>query len=163
MFEGKKAFIAVIAFSWAAGSQAFAADPGCIELKSVAEVKQEVVDAKGEKSTKLVPATKVLPGVEVIWTVTAKNVCKQPSEKVTINNAVPAHMTYVANSASGAGSEISYSLDGKSFGAPAQLTVQENGAARSARADEYQAIRWTFKDPLQPAAQVSARFSAVLN
>lgn len=162
MFKGKKTFIA-LALSCGFGAQVFAADPGCIELKSVAEVKQEVVDAKGHKSTKLVPADKVLPGAEVVWTVTAKNVCKQPSEKVTINNAVPAHMTYVANSATGQGSDISYSLDGKTFAAPAQLTVQENGAARAARADEYKAIRWVFKDSLQPDAQVSARFSAVLN
>jgi hypothetical protein len=31
--------------------------------------------------------------------VTANNVCKQPSDKVTINNPVPEHMTLVANSA----------------------------------------------------------------
>jgi uncharacterized repeat protein (TIGR01451 family) len=164
MFKGKRAFVAVVAITACSfGSQAFAADPGCIELKSVAEVKQEVVDAKGQKTTKLVPADKVLPGVEVIWTVTARNVCKQPSEKVTINNAVPAHMTYVANSASGPGSDISFSVDGKAFAAPAQLTVLDGGAARTARADEYKHLRWVFKDPLQPAAQVSARFSAVLN
>ena len=76
-----------------------------------------MVNEKGEKSKKLVPAGKVVPGVEVIWTVTANNVCKQPSEKVTINNPIPAHMSYVANSAAGPGSDISYSLDGKTFGA----------------------------------------------
>lgn len=163
MFKGKKAFVAIAFAASGFCAQAFAADPGCIELKSIAEVKQEVVDAKGQKTTKLVPADKVLPGVEVVWTVTARNVCKQPSEKVTINNVVPAHMTYVANSATGAGSDISYSIDGKTFAVPAQLTVQENGAARAARADEYKAIRWVFKDSLLPDAQVSARFSAVLN
>ena len=115
MFKGKKFYRAAAIALMAAcgfGSQAFAQDQGCIVLKSVAEVEQTVVNAKGEKSTKLVPASTAVPGVEVIWTVTANNICKVPSEKVTINNAVPEHMTYVANSATGPGSDITYSLDG---------------------------------------------------
>jgi uncharacterized repeat protein (TIGR01451 family) len=163
MFMGKKFFAVIAIAACSLSSQAFAADEGCIVLKSVAEIEQEVVDAKGQKATKLVPVTKVVPGVEVIWTVTANNVCKQPSEQVTINNAVPAHMSYVADSAIGPGSEISYSLDGKTFGAPAQLTVNENGATRAARADEYRHIRWVFKSALQPGAQAFARFRAMLN
>ena len=111
----------------------------------------------------MVPAEKVVPGVEVTWTVTANNICKQPSEKVTINNAVPAHMTYVASSATGAGSDITFSLDGKTFGGPAQLKVTENGVARPAHADEYKHIRWVFKAPLAPGANAVARFRAVLN
>ena len=59
MIKGKKFFgfaaIAVMA-ACSLSSQAFAQDQGCIVLKSVAEVEQEVVNAKGEKSTKLVPA-----------------------------------------------------------------------------------------------------------
>jgi len=163
MFKGIKffGFAAIVAGSL--GSQAFAQDKGCIVLKSVAEVEQPVVDAKGEKTTKLVPAGKVVPGVEVIWTVTANNVCKQPSDTVTINNAVPEHMTYVANSAVGPGTDISYSLDGKTFGTPEQLTVKADGAQRQARSDEYRHIRWVFKNSLQPGAQAFARFRAVLN
>jgi len=165
MFKGKKfcglAAIAVAACSL--GSQAFAQDQGCIVLKSVAEVEQAVVNDKGEKSTKLVPAGKVVPGVEVVWTVTANNVCKQPSDKVTINNAVPEHMTLVPNSAFGPGSDVTYSLDGQKFAPAGQLTVLENGAARPARADEYKHLRWEFKNSLQPGASAFARYRAVLN
>jgi hypothetical protein len=139
------------------------AGQGCIVLKSIAEVEQEVVNDKGEKSTKRVLADKVVPGVEVIWAVSANNICKQPSDKVTINNAVPAHMTYVASSATGPGADITFSLDGKSFGNTDQLTVQENGASRKARADEYKHIRWIFKNSLQPGATALASFRAVLN
>ncbi|MEO8019229.1 MAG: hypothetical protein ABI769_15560 [Pseudomonadota bacterium] len=144
-------------------SQAFAQDKGCIALKSTAEVEQEVVNAKGEKSTKLVPLTKVVPGVEVIWTITANNICKQPSEKVSINDAVPEHMTYVANSAIGPGADIEFSVDGKTFAAADQLTVVESGASRKARADEYTAIRWNFKNSFAPGAQGFGRFRAILN
>jgi uncharacterized repeat protein (TIGR01451 family) len=163
MFKGLKifGFAAIVACS--AGGQAFAQDQGCIVLKSVAEVEQVVVTPTGEKSTKLVPASTAVPGVEVIWTVTANNICKLPSDKVTINNAVPEHMTLVANSAMGPGSDITYSVDGKTFGTADQLTVKADGGQRQARADEYRHIRWIFKNSLQPGAQAFARFRAVLN
>ena len=144
-------------------SQAFAQGKACIELKTTAEVEKEVINDKGEKSKALVPAGKVVPGTEVVWTVTANNVCKQPSDKVTINNPVPEHMTLVANSAIGAGSQITYSLDGKTFAPAGQLTVQENGVSRPARSDEYKHIRWEFKNALAPGASAFARFRAVLN
>jgi uncharacterized repeat protein (TIGR01451 family) len=165
MIKGKKNSFAAVAVMAVVGmgSPALAQDAGCIVLKSVAEVAQEVVNDKGEKSTTLVPAAKVVPGVEVTWTVTANNVCKQPSDKVTINNAVPEHMTYVANSAMGPGSDVTYSLDGKTFATAEQLTVNVDGAQRQARADEYRHIRWVFKNSLQPGAQAFARFRAVLN
>ena len=163
MFKGKKFFGVVAVVAMGVSSQAFSQDQGCIVLKSVAEVEKVEVNAKGEKTTKLVPASTAVPGVEVIWTVTANNICKVPSEKVTINNAVPEHMTYVASSAIGPGSDITYSLDGKTFGTPEQLTVKVDGAQRQARADEYRHIRWVFKNSLQPGAQAFARFRAVLN
>jgi len=163
MFKGSGFFAVAAIVALGLSSQALAQTQGCIVLKSVAEVEQVSINAKGEKTTKLVPAGKVVPGVEVTWTVTANNTCKQPSEKVTINNAVPEHMTYVANSAVGPGTDVTYSLDGKTFGTADQLTVQENGATRKARADEYKNIRWVFKDSLQPGAQGFARFRAVLN
>ena len=163
MFKGLRILGVAAIVAVGMSSQAFAQTPGCIALKSIAEVEQVTVNANGQKSTKLVPAGKVVPGVEVTWTVTANNTCKQPSEKVTINNAVPEHMTYVANSAVGPGTDVTYSLDGKTFGSADQLTVQENGATRKARADEYKNIRWVFKDSLQPGAQGFARFRAVLN
>ena len=164
MTKGIRNYIGIAAIlACSFGSQAFAQEHGCIVLKSVAEQEKEVVNAKGEKTKQLVAAAKIVPGMEVVWTVTANNICKAPSEKVTINLPVPEHMTFVANSASGAGSDISYSLDGKSFGTNGQLTVKDNGAARPARTDEYRHVRWTFKDSLAPGATAMARFRAVLN
>jgi uncharacterized repeat protein (TIGR01451 family) len=146
-------------------TQAFAQqNSACaVELKTTAQIEKEVVNARGEKSKVLVEAGKVVPGTEVIWTITANNVCKAPSDNVTIKNAVPEHMTLVPGSVIGAGSDITYSLDGKTFAAADKLTVNENGAARAARADEYKHIRWEFKNSLQPGASAFARFRAVLN
>jgi uncharacterized repeat protein (TIGR01451 family) len=162
MFKGTlKLVVAAIACTFA--SQAFAQSEGCIELKTTAQVEKEVVNDKGEKSKVLVEAGKVVPGTEVIWTVTANNVCKQASDGVTINNAVPEHMTLVPNSAIGPGSDISFSVDGKKFAPAGQLTVTDNGATRPARSDELKHIRWELKASLQPGASAFGRFRAVLN
>ena len=164
MIKGNRNVAALAALiACAFGSQAFAQTPGCIVVKSTAETEKEVVNDKGEKSKVLVPVGKIIPGTEVVWTVTANNVCKEPSDKVVINNPVPEHMTYVPNSAFGAGSVISFSLDGKAFAPAGQLTVVENGATRPARAEEYKHIRWEFKSPLPPGSSATARFRAVLN
>ena len=164
MFMGNLNFIAAVAVAaFAFGAPAFAQNPGCIELKTVGEVEKEVTNAKGEKTKVLVPAGKVVPGAEVVWTVTANNTCKQPSDKVVISNPVPEHMTLVVGSVIGAGSDITYSLDGKSYAPADKLTVTENGATRPARADEIKHIRWEFRNSLPPGASAFGRYRAVLN
>src|SRR3954470_8652611 len=145
MTQGTVKFIAAIVIGCALQAPAFA-QANCVELKTTGEVEKEVVNEKGEKSKVLVPAadSKVIPGTEVIWTVTARNVCKEPSDKVVITNPVPEHMTLVPGSVFGAGAEVTYSVDGKTFAAAGKLTVTENGVARAARADEYRHVRWEF-------------------
>src|SRR5262245_55939309 len=162
MFKGTYKLFALMTLA-CFSAQGMAQANACIELTTTAQVEKEVVNEKGEKKKVLVPAGKVVPGTEVVWTVTANNVCKQASDNVTINNAVPEHMTMVANSAVGLGSQVTYSVDGKTFAPAGQLTVQENGATRAARADEYKHIRWEFKKPLAPGASAYASFRAVLN
>jgi uncharacterized repeat protein (TIGR01451 family) len=162
MNPGKKTIaIALIACGFA--SQAFAQQKNCVELTTEAQIEQEVVDAAGKKSTQLVPATKVVPGVEVVWTVSAHNVCKQPSDAVTISNAVPQNMTYVANSAAGPGAEVAVSVDGKTYAKAGELTVTDASGIRKARPDEYKHLRWSFKDALQPGGTSVAQYRAVLN
>ena len=162
MNTGKK-ILALTILACGFGSQAFAQAKGCIELKSTAQIEQEVTDAKGAKTKQLVEVTKVVPGAEVIWTVTASNICKQASDAVTINNFVPEHFTYVANSATGPGADIAVSVDGTTFAKPGDLTLVDSGATRKARTDEFKHIRWSFKDSLQPGASTFASFRAVLN
>jgi uncharacterized repeat protein (TIGR01451 family) len=141
---------------------AYAADKACIELKTSAETEQEVVE-QGQKVKRLAPAGKVVPGNEVVWTITAVNVCKTPTENVVVANPVPEHMTYVANSAMGTGTDIAYSLDGKEFKNAAELQVRAaDGTTRAARADEYRAIRWTYKTAFAPGATAFVRYRALV-
>jgi uncharacterized repeat protein (TIGR01451 family) len=137
--------------------------PGCVELKTEAAVEQEYADAQGQKAKRLAPPGKVLPGDEVVWTITAKNICAKATDNVAIQNPVPEHTTYVADSAMGPGAEITFSIDGLAFKKADALMVVENGAARVARPDEYKFVRWTFKDSFAPGATAFGRYRARVN
>ncbi len=134
----------------------------CIELTTVAEIEQEYVDAQGRKATRLAPIGKALPGDEIIWTITAKNVCDQPVDDVVIANPVPEHMTYVASSAMGVGTAITYSLDSRTFKTADALTVSDAGVTRAAKPEEYRAIRWTYTASFAPGATGFVRYRALV-
>jgi len=158
--NGKRAIATAVLLTLTAG--AYAADKSCVELKTSAATEQEVIE-QGQKVRRLVPAGKVLPGDEVIWTITATNVCKTPTDNVAIANPMPEQMTYVTGSATGAGADVAYSLDGKDFKDAANLTVRSaDGATRAARADEYRAIRWTYKNSFAPGATAFVRYRAIV-
>jgi uncharacterized repeat protein (TIGR01451 family) len=158
--NGKKAIVAAVLLTLTAG--AYAADKACVELKTSAETEHEVIE-QGQKVKRLAPAGKVLPGDEVVWTITATNVCKTPTDNVVIANPVPEQMTYVTGSATGTGADIAYSLDGKEFKGASDLTVRaSDGTARAAHADEYRAIRWTYKNAFAPGATAFVRYRALV-
>lgn len=154
---------AIVALGFLSCTTAFAQDKACVELKTTAETEQEVVE-QGQKVKRLVPAGKVVPGNEVVWTITARNVCDKPADNIVIANPVPEHMSYVAGSAMGTGTDIAYSLDGKEFKSAAELVVREaDGTSRAARANEYRAIRWTYQVAFAPGATAFVRYRAVVN
>jgi uncharacterized repeat protein (TIGR01451 family) len=142
---------------------AHAQDKGCLELKTVAESEQEYVNDAGQKAQRLVPAGKVVPGDEIVWTITAKNICDKAADNIVIANPVPEQMSFVANSAMGVGAEITYSVDGKAFDAPNALLVNDaNGTARTASPDQYRVVRWTYKTAFAPGATAFVRYRALV-
>jgi uncharacterized repeat protein (TIGR01451 family) len=141
-----------------------AQDKGCILLKTVAEVEQQTTDERGNPTTRLVPVEKVVPGNEVIYTVSATNVCDANADGVVIDNPVPEHMNYVAESAIGPGTEVTFSVDGGfNYGKPNTLSMTNpDGTKRTASPNDYTHIRWVMRNPLKPGAVAFARFRAIL-
>jgi uncharacterized repeat protein (TIGR01451 family) len=136
----------------------------CIELKNDAQMEQHYTDAQGKHATRLVTPAKVVPGNEVIYTITATNVCDKPAGNVVINNPVPEHMSYVMNSAMGVGTDITYSLDGKSFARLETLSIKNaDGSTRAPRADEIKSLRWVYSTPINAGQSGFVRFRATLN
>jgi uncharacterized repeat protein (TIGR01451 family) len=156
--------IALAMLMFAAGAASHAQNKNCIELQTAAETEQAYTDEQGRAAKRLVPAGKIVPGDEVVWTITAKNVCDSAADNIVIANPVPEHMSYVANSAIGVGTTITYSLDGQLFKPATALNVSAaDGSSRPARADEIRAIRWTYAAPFAKGATAFVRYRATVN
>ena len=164
MFKGNRKVLGLFALiACALGSQAFAQTRDASSSSRPRRSRRKSSTPRARSPSSWCRPARSFRASEVVWTVTANNICKQPSDKVTINNAVPEHMTLVPNSAIRPGQRHQLFARRSRLRPAGQLTVQENGAARPARADEYKHIRWEFKDSLQPGASAFARFRAVLN
>jgi len=139
------------------------AAPNCIVTKLTGEVEVTVKGLGRRKLAHLVPMERVVPGQKVMYTLSVTNVCERPADDPVVAVAVPEHMTYVAGSAIGPNSIITYSVDGGfSYGAPVTLKVRAaEGAFRAARPVEYTNIRWSMNKPLAEGAVAFARFIAV--
>ena len=155
--------IAIIAVFTLGGALQAQAAP--ITLQTVVHKEELVVNAAGETETLLLPVTTAVPGDQVIYTVTFANQGDEPATGVTVVDPIPDQMRYVAGSASGPGTDITFSVDGgHSFALAADLEVTAtSGAARAARAEDFTHIRWVFRGELEPGAQGVARFRAVLD
>lgn len=136
---------------------------GCIELSTIAEQEKSVTAADGTVSKQIVPAARIVPGSEVIWTTTARNLCKKPAEQVVIDQPVPEHMVFVADSVIGAGALLTLSTDGHDFRASADLTVRSgDGSSRPAAASDVRFVRWTLTGAIAPQDSLSVRYRATV-
>ncbi len=152
--------VLLLGFSLSAAAMA----EGSLDVRTVVQKEEVVVDDNGEETRRLVPAELVVPGESVFYTITFTNVGEEPADNVVITNPISENLTYVDGSAFGPGTEIQFSIDGgKTFAAPAALTVNENGRERRATASDYTHVRWVMQNNLEPGAQGTARFAAVLD
>lgn len=138
---------------------------GRLDLRAVAEQEILEVDSSGKEVVKRVPASKVVPGDEVIYTITARSLSDEPVENVQIDDPIPAHTTYVMGSVEGEDAVITFSVDGgKTFGRSDTLTrVDASGARRPAEAKDYTHVRWRFDEPLAPGGTRKVSFRARLD
>lgn len=137
------------------------AAPGAVEVKSIAEVEVEVVNYKGKKELKRQPVEKAVPGTEVIYTTTFKNLIAKPVGNIAITNPVPNDTVYKGGSAVGTNTDITFSVDGgKTWGTPDKLKLKgKDGKERIALPAEMTHIRWTYRGelPVGKTGEVSFR------
>ena len=134
-----------------------------LDVRTIAEVEVKVAEDGGE-SVHLSPATRVVPGDPVIYTVEIRNMGTMDAVAPTVTQPVPEHVAYVADSATGPGAEITYSADGgNTFGRPEALKVPgPDGKLQVVKARDYTHIRWQFKIVLKSKSIAYARFRAVV-
>lgn len=160
-------YIAVAGFSGLLAGNALLARAQTVELVTKAEREVEVVE-KGVKVKKLTPPDKMLPGDEVVYTVTYNNKTGKLAENVTVVNPVPKHTRYVDGSAAGEGATITFSVDGgKTYATPDKLivTIKDKSGkdiTRPAAASDYSHIRWVLKQNVAPGQNGLVRFRAAI-
>lgn len=152
--------IVAIFLAAAAGAQ----EQGHLNVRTVVQKEEVVVNDAGETERHLVPADTVVPGDDVVYTITFTNISDESAENVVITNPIADSLTYIAGSAFGPGTVIEFSVDGgQTFGSADELVVGVDGGQRPAGADDFTHVRWTLETDLEAGAQGMARFRARLN
>jgi uncharacterized repeat protein (TIGR01451 family) len=141
-----------------------AQEDGSLDIRTVVQKEEVVVNADGESENRLVAVESVVPGERVFYTITFTNVGDEPADNVVITNPIATELTYVEGSAFGPGMDVQFSVDGgATFAVAAELTVTENGETRAAGPEDFTHIRWVMQGELNTGSQGTARFAAVLN
>lgn len=118
---------------------------------SIAQLREVVEQQGAARATRMVPATTVSPGDVVEYVLTYGNEGDEAAVDAHVDDAIPKGTTYLANTASGEGAEITFSSDGGRTFAPAVRLTYEvrlaSGAVerRVATPAEYTHVRWTLK------------------
>ena len=146
------------------GACAYAQEQGHLNVRTVVQKEEVTTDESGDTTRRLVPAETVVPGEDVIYTITFTNISDDSAENIVITNPISANLTYVDGSAFGPGTLIEFSVDGgRSFASADRLMVGAEGAERPAEAADFTHVRWTMQNDLAAGAQGFARFRATLN
>ena len=143
---------------------AIAQEEESLDIRTVVQKQEVVVNENGESENRLVAVESVVPGERVFYTITFTNVGDEPAENVVITNPIAAELSYVEGSAFGPGMDVEFSVDGgATFANAADLTVTVDGETRAAGPDDFTHIRWVMQGELNSGPQGTARFAAVLN
>ena len=110
--------------------------------------KEISVVKNGKSELKRVRIKSSEPGETLIYTLNYKNTGKEEATNAIIDDPIPKNTIYVQDSARGANSDITFSIDGgKSFKKPLMLSYEikgKSGEIRQAKPEEYTNIRWTI-------------------
>lgn len=156
--------LAMLLMAAAISFPALAQEQSALDIRTTVQKEETVVSADGTESKQLVPAEKVVPGDEVVYTVRFSNLGSEPAENVVITNPLPAELSYVSDSATGPGTAIEFSVDGgATYGDASSLRVAEPTGERAAQPEDFTHIRWVMKTPLPPGGEGVATFRAILN
>ena len=140
-------------------SPAMALQQGHLKVTSKAQ-KLIVKNKGGQKIVQFIPAKKVLPGEIIQYTTFFENISNKPAENINIVNPIPKHTVYLAHTAQGKNTNITYSVDGgKHYGKAATLKIKgKNGKWHLAKPSEYTHIRWQYKSKLAPKTKQAVSF-----
>lgn len=149
---------ATLACAVLAAAPALAAGPLTIATRMMVE--KRVAAADGTTRTQLVPAVRAMPGARITVVLAYRNTGAQPIGNVVLANPVPRNIAYRAVAPGSPAPELS--VDGKTFGPLAALTVAGPQGPRAATLDDVTHVRWRLSSPIPAGQGGELAFQAVL-
>jgi len=134
-----------------------------LSTKSYKEIVK--VDASGAKKVILQEAKKIIPGDTVVYKNYVTNHTNKEVKNMVLNNAIPEHTEYVADSAKCEKEcDILFSVDGgKEFKKAENLMVKSGSKERLALPKEYTNIRWILTSSLDANSVTDVTFKTKLH
>lgn len=137
-----------------------------LALTATQMVEREVVvrHADGSETLKLESADMVTPGEKIVYSLRYQNDKTEAAQNIVLVMPVPTEIKYQEGSAEISGVRTAYSTDGgKSYMQRDALTVRLNdGATRTASAEDITHIRWHIGHAIAPGAQGVLSFKGQL-
>ena len=101
----------------------------------------------------------IAPGDKVGYQILFTNSGAEPADNIVLNNPIPEHTFYIADSARGANSNIVFSADGgKLFATPEKLFIEKDGKKVLASPKEYTNVRWSISKALPAGESGSVQY-----
>lgn len=144
----RKLFIhlAMITAAISGGSAAYAAAP--LKLSSEIFVERSKTSESGQKAVVLEQPVKVLPGDNLVFIVSYKNVGDQTATDFTVTNPMPRAVRFAGSSNE---AELVSVDGGESWGELSQLSVgDDEGSQRAATMADVTHVKWNLKQSLAP-------------
>ncbi len=105
----------------------------------------------------------VLPNDVILYEIVFENISDQEISNIVVNNPIANNSVFRNGSATGDNTDITFSVDGKTFAAPDALTVKgEAGINIKAKPEEYTAIRWVYKKALKPGQKEKVTYKTTI-
>ncbi len=131
-----------------------------VTIETKVFVETYVAAKDGTVERQLRPATTVVPGDRLVYTIAYRNSGPKPAADFQITNPIATGVAFAGEESVGA--EMSAD-GGKSWAPLAQLSVRApDGTTRPARRDELTHIRWRFAQPIAAGASGQVSFKARL-
>jgi len=134
-----------------------------VQLENKAFKVVTVTSENGAKTQQWQTPDKMLPGDIVGYQISFSNPDAEAAENIVIANPIPENTSYVAGSAKGMGTSITFSVDGgKNYAQPEQLFVEKDGEKVQASAADYSHVRWQLNQPLAAGANGSVQYQVLI-
>ncbi|HHJ36721.1 MAG TPA: hypothetical protein ENJ87_13245 [Gammaproteobacteria bacterium] len=139
------------------------AEEGAIRFSNNAFKQVISKNADGSVQYDYVEPKLVLPDDVILYEIVFENITDKEISNIVINNPIANNSKYRAGSATGDATEITFTVDGKTFAAADALTVKDKtGRSWQAKPEDYTAIRWLYKKVLKPGEKGKVTYKTTI-